>query len=271
MMSLGSFWSSVANHRIEYVDTVPTILIALLALPPSHTPDVSSLKYIICGGASLPVEVMQEFEDKFSVPVLQEYGLTEATCVSAMEGPDARRPGTVGLPLRGNEIEVRDADQSVCPPGQRGDVYIRGEYLMKGYLNSQDGKSVIDSAGWLTTGDLGVIDEDGFLTIVGRQKNVIIRGGETISPEDIEAAAYQSPWVRDAVAHGVPDSFYGEAVEISVVWSDGVPHQAELTETLRLGLPRTWVPKQINSIDEVPRNPAGKILRRSLGKTDMGG
>jgi long-chain acyl-CoA synthetase len=264
MMSLGTFWSSIADHRIEYVDTVPTILIALLELPPTHPPDVSSLKHIICGGAPIAVETLCQFQDKFGVSVLQEYGLTEATCVTAMEGPNTRRFGTVGLPLKGNEVVIRDADRRVCQPSERGEIFIRGEYLMKGYLSSADVVSTLDSEGWLATGDLGVMDEQGFLTIVGRSKNVIIKGGETILPEDIESAACRSAWVRDAVAYGVPDPFYGEIIKLSVVWADGAPHESDLSETLRQGLPRNWLPRQIHSISAVPRNASGKIMRRDL-------
>jgi long-chain acyl-CoA synthetase len=268
VMSLGSFWSTIEECRIEYVDVVPTVLSALLALPPSRLPDVSSLKYLICGGAPLPADVLHQFQERFGVAVLQEYGLTEATCVSAMESPRDRRPGTVGRPLRGNEVAVRDEGGGVCAAGERGEIFIRGEYVMSGYLNAGDAVCVVDQDGWLATGDLGFVDDDGYLHVSGRRKSVIIKGGESIVPDDIENAARRCEWVDDVVAKGVADAFYGEAVELFVVWAGRVPREAELRETLRAEIPRSWWPKRVHSITAVPRNPSGKIMRDEVGTAE---
>jgi acyl-CoA synthetase (AMP-forming)/AMP-acid ligase II len=258
-----SFWADVKNFRIEYVDMVPTVIRTLLALPPQNPPDVSSLKYVVCGGAPVPAEVLDEFQDRFGVAVLQEYGLTEATCVSAMEGPSARRRGTVGRPLPGTLVEIRDQDGRICEPNRRGEIFLRSDCAMIGYLGGADEKDAVRRDGWLATGDIGTLDDDGFLTITGRLKHVIIKGGENIHPEDVERVAHRCEFVRDAMALGIPDEFFGETVGLMIVWRNGIAQEIELKRVLDDELPIHWRPSCITSVESVPRNPSGKILRHT--------
>lgn len=271
LTALAGFWSVIAGHRIEYVDLVPTVMLTLLALPPEHPPDTSSLRYVICGAAPIPAETLAEFERRFAVRVLQEYGLTEATCVSAMETPQHRRPGTVGRPLPGTRIEIRDPAGRPLAPGERGAIWLRGGALMQGYVGDTGdtrgyGLPVVD--GWLGTGDIGSFDQDGFLTISGRAKDVIIKGGENIQPEDVERVAHRHPGIADAAAVGRPDPFYGQVVELFVVWrnrhSDPTTEPAELADLLQAELPKAWLPARIHPVARIPRTPSGKILRDSL-------
>jgi acyl-CoA synthetase (AMP-forming)/AMP-acid ligase II len=265
LASLGGLWRAVEEHRIEYVDAVPSILSALLALPPPQRPVTDWVRCFICGAAPVAESTLDRFEEAFGIPVVQEYGLTETTCISTMESLSARRRGTVGRALPGNEVAVFDDDGRPCPAGVKGEIWIRGEYLMLGYLGGEAnayGLTVQD--GWLRTGDLGVLSDDGFLTVRGRLKNVIIRGGENIMPEDVEKAALAHPAVRDAAAAGRPHRLYGEVVELYVVWAPGAAATAELEELLRGALTRSAWPTRIHSIEHIPRTESGKIRRDLL-------
>lgn len=260
--SLSSFWNAVEKHQIEYVDIVPTVVKTLLTLRPARPPETSSLRHVICGAAPITVDVLETFERTFRVSVLQEYGLTEGACVSAMEGPHIRKRGSVGRALSGTTIEIRDPTGRVCPPDHRGQIFVRGDATMAGYLGgtSETGVSLCD--GWLATGDVGVLDQQGFLTISGRLKSIILKGGETIFPEDIERVAHRCEWVGDVMAYGVSDEFYGEQIQLAVAWKDGQVKKAQLTSVLRDNLPRFWWPSEIRSVDSIPRTHSGKIIRR---------
>ena len=264
LTSLSGFWKDIEQYQIEFVDLVPTVIMALLSLLPSEKPNTSSLKYVICGAAPISPNILLQFEEKFEVRVLQEYGLSEVTCISAIETPTAKRWGTVGKPLRGNQIEIRDENGQPLHYGHRGEVWIKGAYTMQGYLGGAGQYGLPIKDGWVGTGDLGQFDQDQFLTICGRKKNVIIKGGETIIPEDIEKIAQNHESVLDAAAIGRENQFYGEVIELLVVWRDDLQQATELGEVLRKALPKSWWPDRITTVAHIPRTPSGKILRNQL-------
>jgi len=264
LTSLTWFWKAIAEYQIEYVDLVPTMVMALLSLPSRVKPRTPTLKHVICGAAPVSPDTLRRFEEEFDVRVLQEYGLSEATCISAIETPAAKRWGTVGKPLPGNRIEIRDESGQALPDGHRGEIWIKGSYNMQGYLGGAGGYGLPVSDGWIGTGDLGQFDKDGFLTICGRKKNVIIKGGETIIPEDIEKTAQSHGAVVDAAAIGRQDRLYGEVIDLLVVWRDGHRRAAELEVALRKALPKTWWPDRLITVAHIPRTSSGKIIRNQL-------
>ena len=208
-----TFFGIVERVRPTYFSAVPAIYAMLTSLPQAATADTSSLRLVVCGAAPMPPELIARVEDTLGVALIEGYGLSEGACASTLNPYDGvRKPGTVGLPLPGQEVRVVDRDGRPVPQGERGEVVIRGANVMRGYLNrpEETAKTLVD--GWLHTGDVGVFDADGYLRIVDRIKDMIIRGGENIYPKEIEAALYTHEGVLEAAVVGRPDEVLGEVV-----------------------------------------------------------
>ena len=178
-----TFFAALEQSRATYFSAVPTIYTMLCGLPDDLQPDTSSVRFAVCGAAPASVELLERFESRYGIPIIEGYGLSEGTCASAvnpLDGP--RKPGTVGLPLPGQTIRIVDEAGRPVPDGEAGEVVIKGANVMRGYLNrpEETAKTVVD--GWLHTGDIGRLDEDGYLVLVDRAKDMIIRGGENIYP-----------------------------------------------------------------------------------------
>jgi long-chain acyl-CoA synthetase len=269
--ALSYFWSAIEAHTIEFVDLVPTVISLLLKLPPHRRVDASSIKFVICGAAPISEKTIAAFEDTFGVAVLQEYGLSEATCTSAMETPDARFRGSVGRPLPGNCIQIRNDEGRSLEPGERGEICIFGSYNMVGYIGGGENYGLTLEDGWLHTGDLGYIDADGFLFICGRKKDVIIKGGETIIPEDVEKLALLLPDVHDAATLAIPDEIFGEVIYLFIVPTTASKGPDAFLRECRKIIPRAWWPSRIILTDQIPRTPSGKIRRNQLTQFIPGG
>src|SRR6201999_3400347 len=208
-----AFFGLVERVRPTYFSAVPAIYALLTALPDAATADSSSLRLVVCGAAPMPAELIARVESTLGVVLVEGYGLSEGSCASTLNPYDgARKPGTVGLPLPGQEVRVVDQDGKPVAQGERGEVVIRGANVMRGYLNRPEdtAKTVVD--GWLHTGDVGIFDADGYLRIVDRIKDMIIRGGENIYPKEIETALYAHDGVLEAAVVGHPDDVLGEVV-----------------------------------------------------------
>jgi long-chain acyl-CoA synthetase len=261
-----TFFGIVERVRPTYFSAVPAIYAMLTALPNAATADTSSLRLVVCGAAPMPPELIARVEATFGVALIEGYGLSEGSCASTLNPYDGvRKPGTVGLPLPGQEVRCVDRDGRPVPQGERGEVVIRGANVMRGYLNrpEETAKTLVD--GWLHTGDVGVFDADGYLQIVDRIKDMIIRGGENIYPKEIEAALYTHDGVLEAAVVGRPDDVLGEVVVAHVALR---PESATTAEDLHAlcaeRLARYKRPVAIELHDALPKNAIGKIDKRAL-------
>lgn len=261
-----TFFCDIESLRPTFFSAVPTIYTMLNALPAEFKPDTSSLRYGICGAAPASAELLKSFEARFGFPLIEGYGLSEGTCASTINPFDGiRKPGTVGLPFAGQQIAIGDANGRHLPQGAIGEVLVHGPNVMRGYLGKPEetAKTLID--GWLRTGDTGRIDEDGYLCIVGRLKEMIIRGGENIYPKEIEDALVEHPAVLEAAVIGVPDATWGEIVVAYVALRPAAPVDgAALDAHCATRLTRFKRPAVIRFIDSLPKNAVGKIDKPKL-------
>lgn len=271
--SASRFFDQVESLRPTYFSAVPTIFAVLAALPDDVQPDTSSLRFVVCGAAPVSKELLTRSQERYGFEMVEGYGLTEGTCASACNPVDGvRKLGTVGPALPGQEIRVVDPDGHPLPPGETGEVVISGPTVMRGYLNMPEATADTVVDGWLHTGDIGRLDEDGYLTIVDRIKDMVIRGGENIYPKEIEAVLALQEGVLEAAVVGRPDELYGEVpVAYVSVYPDADLTEENLLEHCRRHLTRVKVPERIHVVAALPKNPVGKIdkptLRRSLAES----
>ena len=199
-----TFFNTVERHRPTFFSAVPTIYTLLAALPDDVRPDMSSVRFGICGAAPASAELLRRFEARYGFPLIEGYGLSEATCASTINPVDGeRRAGTVGIAFPGQQIRIVDEGGTDVPTGADGEVLIAGPNVMRGYLGRPDETASVIIDGWLHTGDVGHLDADGYLTLVGRSKDMIIRGGENIYPKEIEDVLTGDPAVLEAAVIGV--------------------------------------------------------------------
>ena len=260
------FFADVERHRPTYFSAVPAIYALLSALPADVKPDTSSLRFAVCGAAPMPAELIHRFEERFGVTIVEGYGLSETTTASTINPLDGvRKPGTVGLPLPGQRVAVVDEAGEPVPPGEIGEVVIAGPVVMAGYLGRPEATAETIVDGWLHTGDIGRFDEDGYLLIVDRLKDMIIRGGENVYPKEIENALYLHDAVLEAAVVGRPDDVLGEVpLAFVTLRPDGEATAAELLALCRRELAAYKRPVGVRFLDEIPKNPVGKIDKRRL-------
>ena len=267
--SATQFWKQVADARVTTASVSPTILAMLLEHEASAPPaSMIGLRYIKVASAPTPVELARRFESRFGKGLLLEtYGLTETTAINVwnpLNGP--RKHGSIGVPLAPQEARIVDDDGRELPRGSIGEIEIRGATLMKEYFRDPANTARAMRDGWLRTGDVARMDDDGFIFIVGRSKEMILRGGENISPLEIEEVAVKHPAVREAAAVGVPDRIWGETVGLCVVTRAPVTEN-ELVEHCKAHLSPFKVPQRVIFVEELPRNAVGKVTRNALRAT----
>jgi acyl-CoA synthetase (AMP-forming)/AMP-acid ligase II len=224
------------------------------------------LRLIRSSSASLPPPVMAQLETTFGCPVIESYGMTEAShqMTSNPLPPRARKPGTVGIPA-GPEVAVLGADGQVLAPGMAGEVAIRGPNVTAGYVNNPGANAAAFTNGWFCTGDQGVFDADGYLTITGRLKELINRGGEKISAREVDDVLLDHPAVAQAVTFALPHEKLGEEVAAAIVLRDGVTvSERELRDFVAGRLAEFKVPRRIVFLEEIPKGPTGKLQRIGL-------
>ncbi len=268
---LEHFWRIAARFGATTFSAVPTVLGALAAQPLPEA-GVPTLRHVLCGAAPLPAQIAQSFERRAGVPIHEGYGLTEASCVSTVNPlAGERRLGTVGIRLPYQDLRLYELDTEgrpggVAPPGRAGVIAIRGPNVFPGYLRPGDNRELWIEGGWLNTGDLGQIDEDGYLTLRGRAKDLIIRGGHNIDPSVIEEALAAHPAVAMAVAVGQPDRHAGELPVAFVVPKPGQPLSVEaLLQHARAAIPeRAAVPVRIEVLEALPLTAVGKVSKPHL-------
>jgi long-chain acyl-CoA synthetase len=233
---------------------------------PGGQADTKALRFVICGAAPMPRELISEFEQRYGVPIVEGYGLSECTvCCTLNPLHGVRKAGTVGLPLPGVDVGVVDGQDQLLPVGQAGEVVVRGPNVMRGYLRRPGETTEVLRGGWLHTGDVGRFDEDGYLTLVDRVKDLIIRGGENIYPKEIEDALYGHPAVLEAAVVGQPDPVFGEQPVAFVALRPGrSARPEELIEYCRLSLARYKVPRTVYIEAALPKNALGKLAKPVL-------
>ncbi|MGV8872396.1 MAG: class I adenylate-forming enzyme family protein [Rhodococcus sp. (in: high G+C Gram-positive bacteria)] len=261
-----TFFDRVEAARPTFFSGVPTIYAMLANLPETVAPDTTSLRYAVCGAAPASPALLAAFEARFGVPVVEGYGLSEGTCASTvnpLNGP--RKPGTVGLPLPGQSIRIVDENGDTIDDGRPGEVLVKGANVMRGYLGRPEETAETIREGWLRTGDIGKLDEDGYLTLVDRAKDMIIRGGENIYPKEIENVAYQLSGVYEAAVIGQPHEVRGEEPVLFVsLTADADITEADIDEHMKRALAKYKWPVDIIVVDDVPKNPVGKIDKPAL-------
>jgi long-chain acyl-CoA synthetase len=245
---------------------VPTMYAALLHHPEREQHDVSSLNLCVSGGSALPVEVLRGFDEAFGAKVLEGYGLSETTGMGTFNVPDReRRPGSIGVPVGGTEIRLVDNDGNDVPAGEPGELVMRGPFVMKGYWNREEATEEVMRGGWFHTGDIATVDEDGYFYIVDRKKDLIIRGGYNVYPREIEEVLYAHPAVREAAVIGVPHESLGEEVGAAVVLMEGEHATTdELRDYMKQKVAAYKYPRVIWLMEELPKGPTGKILKREI-------
>ena len=258
--------SAIERHRIVAFAGVPAMFVALLYTPDADKYDTSSLQYCVSGSAPLPLEVLRGFEQKYHCPIREGYGLSEGSAALTGHGADMElKAGSVGKPLADVELRIVDENDNPLPSGEIGEVIARGPNVMVGYYNMPEETKAALRNGWLYTGDMGRLDEDGYLYIVERKKDLIIRGGFNIYPRDIEEVLMTHPAVMEAAVVGVPSERMGEEVKAYVVTRPPVSAE-ELMAYSRERLANYKTPSQIEFIDVLPRNGIGKIDKKELRK-----
>ncbi len=267
--SASTFWETVADQRCTWINVVPTIIVYLLngQTPSEKGLDISGVRFCRSASAPLAPSHHRAFEEKFGISIIETMGLTEtaAPCFSNPIDPAKRKIGSPGQAF-GNTAQVIDSTGHVLPHGQTGEIMIRGDNVMKSYYkNPEETARTITADGWLHTGDLGHLDEDGFVFVTGRLKELIIKGGENIAPREIDEALLKHPALLEAAAVGIPDENYGQEIMACVVLK---PEQTCTTDDLReycvISLGAYKTPKQFYFVSELPKGPSGKVQRLKL-------
>jgi len=265
--SSSRFWDTVEKYRITSFGSVATMLSMLLAKKDDRSTADSLLRFAMCGSAPVPAEILKDFEETFGVLVIERYGMSESTCRSTFNPPNEnRRPGSCGVPI-GNEMKVFDEGDKEVADGELGEIVLRGPNIFKGYFKNPQATEKAFANGWFHTGDIGYRDADGFFYIADRKSDMIIRGGENIYPREIDDLLYTHPAVAHAAVIGVPDELYGEEVAAFVVLKEGQSvTEAEIIDLCKKHLADYKCPKTVHFVDDIPKGPTGKLLKRELAK-----
>ena len=258
----------IEAEKVTHFMGVPSMYTVFLHLPDEYVPKFRPLKYAISGGAAMPVEVMRKFEARFGKLIYEGDGPTECspvTCVNPIGG--LRKPASVGKPVPSVEMKIMDEQGRELPHGQIGEICVRGPNVMKGYWNLPKETAEAFFGEWFRTGDLGTEDDDGYFCIVDRKKDMIIVNGMNVYPRMVEEVLYKHPAIREAAVIGEPDELHGEIPVACIALRDGAKlTAAEVRAFCRDNLGRHEVPKKVFFMPELPKNAAGKIMKRELRK-----
>lgn len=263
---------AIKKHRVTLFPGAPTIYIALLNYPELHKYDVSSISACISGSAALPVEVQEQFESVTGGKLVEGYGLTESSPVTHGNFLWTKRvPGSIGVPWPSTDARILSLETGEpLPVGEVGEIAVKGPQVMKGYWNKPEETAAVLKDGWLYTGDVGYMDEDGFFYVKDRKKDMIVASGFNVYPREVEEVLYEHEKVQEVVVLGVPDPYRGETVKAFVVVKDGVTcSEEELNAFARKYLAAYKVPKVYEFRKELPKTTVGKILRRVLVEEEL--
>jgi long-chain acyl-CoA synthetase len=265
---LEKVFRAIEKYKVNTMAGVPTMFLYMLHYPDADKYDTSSMQFWLVGAAPMPQEKLKEFEQKFGGEMYVAYGLTEASPgVAAQRDTLPRKQGAVGPAMANVELQIFDENDKELPAGEVGEIVVRGKNVMKGYFKMPEETAEALRNGWLHTGDMGYLDEDGHLYIVERKKDLIIRGGFNIFPKDIEEILYRHPAVAEAAVVGKSDEMMGEEVLAYVVLKSGVEaSEGELIGYCRQHLAKYKCPKRVEFLDAMPKTPIGKIQKKELRK-----
>ena len=266
--NLQQLFSAIQKYRINSICAVPTMYVYMLQYPDAGKYDLSSMNIWVCGSAPLAVDTWKQFKGKFGAEIAEGWGLTEAGANNTASAHlPVKKVGSIGVPQKGMEMKIFDDNDHELPQGQEGEIVIRGPMVMKGYWNLPEATAEVIRNGWLHTGDVGYVDPGGYFFITDRKKDIIIKGGENISPRTIEEVLYSYPSVAEAAVVGIKDAVYGEDVKAFVTLKPGQTATAEeILEFCQQNLKRFRVPKEIVIMEALPKNMVGKILKKELRK-----
>ncbi len=259
---------ATASGRVTKFFAVPTIYVRLLTVP-NLKQRLGKLRYCFSAGSSMPLEVVRQWKEQTGINISESYGMTEGIPVTFNHYyPEKHVVGSVGTPVHSVEIQIRDISGNILGEGQEGEICFRGRNLMKGYLNNPEAtKETFWENGWLRTGDIGYFDSGNFFYIVDRLKDLIITGGENVYPREVEEVLYTRPEVQECAVIGLPDKQWGERVAAFIVTKEGKTIATdELKAYLKSRLSPYKVPKEYVTLAELPKSPAGKILKREIRK-----
>jgi long-chain acyl-CoA synthetase len=260
----------IARDEVTVFEGVPTMYAAMLHVPDRAQYDVSTLRVCVSGGSAMPVEVMRSFEEAFGCIVLEGYGLSETSPVASFNHPDAqRKPGSIGTPVAGVQMRLIDDWGKDTPLGEVGEIVIQGHNVMKGYWGRPKETEEAIPDGWLRTGDLATVDDDGYYFIVDRKKDLIIRGGYNIYPREIEEVLYAHPAVGAAAVVGINHELLGEEVGAAIMLRAGATADViEIRNFVKERVAAYKYPRHIWFVGELPMGATGKILRREVRPPD---
>jgi len=253
-------------HKVNVFAGVPTMYFALLHHPEGNRYQLS-LDHCVSGGAAMPVEVMNAFDKKYGVNILEGYGLSETSPVVSFNMLDKpKKAGSIGTPIWGVEMKLVDSDgRTIEKSGERGEICVKGHNVMKGYYKRPEATAEVFTGGWFHTGDIALRDEEGYYYIVDRKKDMIIRGGYNVYPREVEEVLYGHPAVAEAAVIGIPHDRHGEEIKAVLALKSGHTADAEaIQEYCKERLAAYKYPRVIDIVDALPKGPTGKILNREL-------
>jgi long-chain acyl-CoA synthetase len=257
--------SLIERDEVTLFEGVPTMFSRMLHAPNAGSVELARLRLCVSGGAAMPVDVMRSFEQTFSCVVVEGYGLTETSPVVTFNHPASRRAGSIGIPIADVQVRLVDDHGKDVSDGEVGEITVRGPNVMKGYWSKPEETAKAIPDGWFRTGDLARRDVDGYLFIVDRKKDMIIRGGENVYPREIEEVLYEHPAVAEVACVGIPDPDLGEEVGAAVVLKSGAGVDPdELREWAKARLAAFKYPRHVWLVESLPHGPTDKIVRRAV-------
>src|SRR3954470_3874962 len=257
----------VQRDKVTTFLGVPTMYAAMLHHDDHESFDTTSLDLCVSGGAAMPVEILRGCEEAFVCKILEGYGMSETCAIASFNRPDReRKPGSIGIPVPGVEMKGVDGEGKEVPQGEVGEILIKGPVVMRSYWNREDATAeTIDEDGWLHSGDMASVDEDGFFFIVDRKKDMIIRGGFNVYPRELEEVLYEHPAVAEAAVVGIPHDSLGEEVGAAVALKPGQDTSVEeLRAFVKERVAAYKYPRVVWIADTLPKGPTGKILKREI-------
>ncbi len=267
---------AVDKYRVTLIPGVPTLFNAMINFPAINKYKLNTVKGCFSAAAPLPLETIRGFKDLTGIIISEAYGLTESgPCTHSIPLGGKIKPGCIGLPIPDTDakiVQVDDFENEINEFGVPGELCVKGPQVMKGYINRLDETQLALRKGWLLTGDIAVVDKEGYFSIVDRKKDMIITGGFNVYPREVDEILFAHPKILEACTVGVPDDYSGERIKAFVVLKEGQKvSEDEIIEYCRQKLTRYKVPKFIEFVDELPKSAVGKILRRELRKRSMEG
>lgn len=265
--SPSDFWPSITRYGVTVIMAVPAMYAYVFNTIDPKTIDYRKLKlkYAFAGAAPIPIDLVRGFKERFGVQIIDGYGLTEATGVTTTSYNIPENLGSVGIPLASQEVEIMDNENNILPYGEDGEICIRGDAVMMGYLNKPEATAEAIKDGWLHTGDMGRMDEKGYLYISGRKKEMINRGGENIYPREIEIPLEKHPKIMEVAVVGIPDPALGERVMACIIPHEGCTITAEeVKDYLSDKIAKYKIPEVVKFMSQFPRTPTGKVMKQEL-------